>query len=93
MFKVNCGFTMQYTFNEAEIGPDGEPTEETIQTLGAELEEYLHKNYGVDLVDVEADFLIGVSDDTRRNGDRSLICYKNSSCLRSIYGAWRPLLS
>ncbi len=62
-FKVNCGFIMQYTFEETEIGPDGEPTEDAVIALEEELQEYLQQNYGVESVDVEVDFLIGVSDD------------------------------
>lgn len=62
-FRVNCGFIMQYTFEETEIGPDGEPTEDAVAALEEELEEYLHQNYGVDLVDVEVDMLLGVDDD------------------------------
>lgn len=63
-FRVNCGFIMQYTFEETEIGPHGEPTEEAVAALEEELEEYLHQNYGVDLVDVEVDMLLGVHDDS-----------------------------
>lgn len=67
-FRVNCGFVMQYTFEETEIGPQGEPTEEAVadleEELEEELEEYLHQNYGVDLVDVEVEMLLGVSDDS-----------------------------
>lgn len=62
-FKVICGFTMQYTFDETEIGTDGEPTEAAVIALEKELEEHLHQNYSVELIDVEVDFLLGVSDD------------------------------
>ncbi len=54
---------MQYTFEETEIGPDGEPTGDAVAALEEELQEYLHQNYGVDLVDVEVDVLLGVDDD------------------------------
>ena len=62
-FKVSCGFTMQYTFNETEVGPDGEPTEAAVIALEEELEERLRQSYSVELVDIEVDFLLGVSDD------------------------------
>jgi hypothetical protein len=62
-FKVICGFTMQYTFDETEIGPDGEPTEDAVIALEEELEEHLHQNYSVDFVDAEVDVPLGVSDD------------------------------
>jgi hypothetical protein len=63
-FKVNCGFTMQYTFDETEIGSDGEPTAEGLLALEGELEHHLQKNFSVDFVEAEADFLIGVADDS-----------------------------
>jgi hypothetical protein len=62
-FKVVCGFTMQYTFTETEIGPDGEPTEEAVFALQEELDEHVRQNYSVDVVDVEIDSLLGISDD------------------------------
>ena len=62
-FKVICGFTMQYSFDEKDIGPDGEPTEEAVVALEAELEKYLHQNYAIELVDVETGFLLGISND------------------------------
>ena len=54
---------MQYTFDETEIGPDGEPDEEAVLALESELREHLQQNVAVDLVEVDADFLIGVADD------------------------------
>ena len=65
-FKVHCGFSMQYTFTETELGPDGEPTAEAVAALEGELEEHLHQNYGVDSVEAEVDFLIGVHDDAQK---------------------------
>jgi hypothetical protein len=62
-FKVTCGFAMQYTFDETEIGPDGEPTEDAVIALEEELHEHLHQNYAVDFVDAEPDFVIGIYDD------------------------------
>lgn len=62
-FNVNCVFTMQYTVDESEIGPDGEPTEEVVIALEKELGEYLHQNYVVNAVEVEVDMLLGVDDD------------------------------
>jgi hypothetical protein len=63
-FQVTCVFTMQYTFDESEIGPDGEPSEEAVLALEEELQTHLHPNYGIDQVDVEAGLLLGVVDDT-----------------------------
>lgn len=65
-FKVTCGFTMQYTFDETEIGPDGEPTEEAVQALEEELEAYLCENYSVDFVEVDVDFPLGIYDDEQK---------------------------
>lgn len=62
-FKVICVFTMQYTVDESEIGPDEEPTEEAVIALEKELDEYLHQNYVVNDVEVEVDMLLGVGDD------------------------------
>ena len=62
-FNVTCGFIMQYTFDETEIGSDGEPTEAAVMALEDKLEEHLHQNYCVELVDIEVGILLGVSDD------------------------------
>ena len=62
-FQVTCGFTMQYTFDETEIGTDGEPTADAILALEEELQEHLHRNYGINQIDVEAGLLLGVADD------------------------------
>ncbi len=63
-FQVTCAFTMQFTFSEAEIGPDGEPTEDAVLALEEELQEHLHQNYSVDFVETESSYLIGIYDDT-----------------------------
>ncbi len=67
-FKVSCGFTMQYTFDETEIGPDGEPTEDAVIALEEELHEHLHQNFSIDFVDAEPDFLVGIFDEADPKG-------------------------
>jgi hypothetical protein len=62
-FNVNCGFSMQYTFDETEIGPDGEPTEEAVLALEEEVGDHIRQNYGVNFFEVDVDVLLGVQDD------------------------------
>lgn len=63
-FVVNCGFTMQYAFDETEIGPDGEPTKDAVIALEKELTEYISQNYGIDFLEADVDTLLGISDES-----------------------------
>lgn len=61
-FHVYCSFRLQYTFTEHEVerDPGGdetdfEPTDEALETLEGELQEYLGENYVVYDIDVSAD--------------------------------------
>lgn len=71
-YQVRCTFTVQFTFSEREIksaeeGTEGDvdPTQEALDELAAELQEYLSQNYAVSDVQAHADFddLLGVNSD------------------------------
>ena len=61
-FHVYCSFKIQYTFTEDEVDRDPggdetdfEPTDEALQALEHELQEFLGENYVIDDVDASAD--------------------------------------
>jgi len=77
-YQVHCTFTVQFTFSEREIKAaeegtvgDVDPTQEALDGLATELQEYLSQNYAVSDVQAHADFddLLGVnSEGGRRDG-------------------------
>jgi hypothetical protein len=69
-YQVHCTFTVQFTFSERAIkateeGTEGDvdPTQEALDGLATELQEYLSQNYSVSDVQAHADFddLLGVN--------------------------------
>ena len=71
-FNVCCSFEMQFTFRDDEVEPcpdggetDVEPTDEALEALQRELEEYLSKHYVVSEIDASAepDSLLGTQEE------------------------------
>jgi|GEM_PF-749986 len=61
-YKVNCSFTLQFTFDEDDVEPDPDgneedrmPTEAALCALEQELYEHLFTDYAVDKVEAYAD--------------------------------------
>lgn len=71
-YNLTCSFEMQFTFTASEVeqsdeGGEGDfsPTDEALESLEKELQEYIGQNYPVQKLEISGDFddLLGTSNE------------------------------